>query len=162
MYVLIRKRNVLILGFFNTTMCSHFAAVHLFINSILNRCVYRGFSCESDEDFQEGRCLLSGNEGNFMGYRASPHKALGRLYLNTQTASTAPFCSESFPCLISRSTIRIFALAHHYQVSLISGSNDRQTKGQIRLSLIGNQATESVLFDSWVFNYILVPTFLLL
>ena len=48
-----------IVGFFKTTMCSHFAAVHLFTNSILNRCVYRGFSCESDEVFQQGQCILN-------------------------------------------------------------------------------------------------------
>ena len=135
-------------GFFNTTMCSHFAAVHLFINSILNRCTYRGFSCESHEAFQDGQCILSANEGNFMGYHASPHKALGRLYLDTQAAGTAPFCSESFPYSIKRMETHVLAAVHHYQISLVSASNDHQTKGQIHLILVGDRATESVLFDS--------------
>lgn len=94
--------SALMIAFFNTTMCSHFAAVHLFINSILDRCVYRGFSCDSYETFQNGQCILSANKGNFMGYHASPSKALGRLYLDTQTAGTAPFCSEIFRYLIDR------------------------------------------------------------
>ena len=83
-----------IIGFFGTTLCSHFAAVHMFTNSILDRCVYRGFSCGSNEAFRQGKCAFTANGGNFMGYHASPNKALGSLYLDTQTSDKAPFCSE--------------------------------------------------------------------
>ncbi|CAF1415739.1 unnamed protein product [Rotaria sordida] len=77
-----------------------------------------------------GECTLNANEGNFMGYHASPNKARGRLYLNTQRVDKAPYC------------------INHYQIRLISGSNFVQTKGQILLTLTGSQATQSVLLDS--------------
>jgi hypothetical protein len=42
----------------------------------------------------------------------------------------------------------MFSAVRHYQISLTSGSSFVQTRGQIRLTLTGSQATQSVLFDA--------------
>lgn len=44
--------------------------------------------------------------------------------------------------------MNVFCTVHHYQISLVSDSSHLLTKAQIRLTLIGSQATQSVLFDS--------------
>ncbi len=103
--------------------CSHLLAVNIFTDSILNKdCQYVAYPCNSQEDFDSGKCLQCGSSGcNRMGYWASAKRDVGSLYLKTQDANEYPYCQ------------------HHYLVTLNSNSLPKQTQtlGKFSIELEG-------------------------
>ncbi|XP_012941117.1 pancreatic triacylglycerol lipase [Aplysia californica] len=72
--------------------CSHGRSHDYFLESIKSHCAFTGYKCASYADYEKGLCKSCSNNGcNVMGFNADPHKARGKLYLDTKSAS--PFCS---------------------------------------------------------------------
>jgi hypothetical protein len=77
--------------------CSHNAAINFFTDSIENKCKYTAYSCDSKEDFDKGACMQCSGKGcNRMGYWASKDKDTGKMFLNTQSPLSTPYCMQNY------------------------------------------------------------------
>lgn len=71
--------------------CNHERAVHLYIDSILDKtsCRFISYPCSNYSDFETGKCIHCGDSCGQMGYKS---KGIGDFYLMTKDKS--PFCAE--------------------------------------------------------------------
>ena len=77
--------------------CSHNAAFIFFTDSIANQCKYTSYPCNTKEEFDKGSCLQCSGKGcNQQGYWATPSKDTGRLFLNTQSLVSPPYCMQNY------------------------------------------------------------------
>ncbi|XP_035827095.1 pancreatic lipase-related protein 2 [Aplysia californica] len=74
--------------------CSHGRSHQYFLESIKSQCTFTAYKCDSYENFETGQCNSCANNAcNVMGLNTDPNKALGSLYLDTN--STSPYCSQT-------------------------------------------------------------------
>ena len=111
-----------------TAACNHFTSIHLYVDSIKNKdsCKYYGYTCNSIDDFNSGKCLKCSAKGcNKMGYWSSPSNDLGTTYLNTKNALKPPSCKQN------------------YLLYLHSAKNLSQTKGKFTIFFETSKQTSS-------------------
>ena len=84
-------------GIDDNLACSHSAALHLYTDSVKSDCKYLAYPCQSEADFNAGKCLKCGPKGcNRMGFGSRQDKDLGTLYFNTQSLRSDVFCKDNF------------------------------------------------------------------
>ncbi|CAF0745305.1 unnamed protein product [Didymodactylos carnosus] len=133
-------------GIIKTTVCSHFAAVHYFTDSILkNSCSYTAFSCLNYNAFKSNQCfLLCNNDAgcNQMGYYADPSRSLGKHYLYTRNIDQKNYCG-------------IYLFVYHYQIVLYSDRNGfLSARGEAILTFISNKSMPlTMLFGNEMLTY---------
>ena len=75
--------------------CSHYRAVHYFIESLDARCPFRAYPCSSYNEFKRASCDVCPASGcPMMGYNSQEHngKLNGSFFLRTNGQS--PFCGK--------------------------------------------------------------------
>nr|KAG5709790.1 hypothetical protein BaRGS_032614 [Batillaria attramentaria] len=108
--------------------CNHQRSVLFFTDSInAGQCPYRGYQCDSEDDFDSGKCLpCTGSGCGRMGFHADDVKpaagvSLVKYYLNTGDKS--PYCR------------------YHYKVTLaIASGKGREERGNLFVKLTGSAA----------------------
>ncbi|XP_061175612.1 uncharacterized protein LOC133184539 [Saccostrea echinata] len=96
--------------------CSHGRAHEYFTESILTNCPFTAYPCESYEKFTAGGCMTCGSSGcSQLGLSAEKNTGRGKMYLNTQIKTTAPFCG------------------YHYLIKTVYGTED--SIGQIMVTM---------------------------
>ncbi|XP_062601983.1 uncharacterized protein LOC134263629 [Saccostrea cucullata] len=96
--------------------CSHGRAHEYFTESILASCPFTAYPCDSYERFIAGGCKTCGSSGcSQLGLNAEKNSGRGKMYLNTQIKTTAPFCG------------------YHYLIKTVYGTED--SIGQIMVTV---------------------------
>jgi len=93
--------------------CNHMRAYHLMIESINTQCPFTGYRCNSEDDFNNGKCLpCVGEECGHLGFRADqvkPTRAAGSNKYYLKTGSVTPFCRYHYNLALT------FANSHSHE-----------------------------------------------
>ncbi|XP_046330769.2 pancreatic triacylglycerol lipase-like [Haliotis rufescens] len=113
--------------------CSHKRSHALFTESINSRCPFEAYKCNSNEDFNAGKCIpCSGGGCGYMGYhgdRVKPNNKQTLVKYFLKTGSTAPYCR------------------FHYQLQITLGAphGSRKERGDVYATLTGSKGhTEEI------------------
>jgi len=119
--------NKLDYGVIEYFACSHYRAIHYFMESINNNCPFYGYPCKSYDEFKKGKCNRCPDEGcPKLGYHVTKPDRLLPLKFFLNTNNKASFCVFHYQFTF-HTNVGLFADLNDYITITLTGTNGTDT-----------------------------------